>query len=152
VADLTTAQIDGFHDGPDPHAQVRRRFFKGPLHVSFTILIVFNVHAVRTPTDSSKWLPPYAATLSRETHVSDPLPPQGLKFRSAMSYADGLGREIQRKIQAEPGPLLDGGPVIAPRLGRRWLDHLQQQRQARPAVRTLLQRQSTALSSVSWLA
>src|SRR6202011_806251 len=37
------------------------------------------------------------------------------------SYSDGLGRAIQKKIQAEPGPLVPGGPVINPRwVGSGW--------------------------------
>jgi RHS repeat-associated protein len=61
--------------------------------------------------------PPFAATLARETHYHDPLPPGGLKISMSFSYSDGFGREMQKKIQAEPGeaprrqapvPLLDG--------------------------------------------
>ncbi|HEU5239895.1 MAG TPA: hypothetical protein VFU37_22370, partial [Pyrinomonadaceae bacterium] len=47
--------------------------------------------------------PPFAATLVRETHVSDPLPPQGLQVQVSFAYSDGFGREMQSKIQAEPG-------------------------------------------------
>ena len=49
--------------------------------------------------------PAFAAILARETHVSDPLPPQGLKIQISFSYSDGFGREIQKKIQAEPGSM-----------------------------------------------
>ena len=48
----------------------------------------------------------FAATLARETHASDPLPPGGLKVQVSLSYSDGFGREIQKKIQAEPGPIV----------------------------------------------
>jgi hypothetical protein len=68
--------------------------------------------------------PVFAATLARETHVSDPLPPDGLKIQISFSYSDGFGREIQKKIQAEPGPLdLDDprSPVANPRwVGSGW--------------------------------
>ena len=47
--------------------------------------------------------PPFAATLVRETHVSDALPPQGLQIQVAFAYSDGFGRDLQSKIQAEPG-------------------------------------------------
>ena len=56
----------------------------------------------RTQTTRTKWQPACAATLARETHVSAPLPPQGLKIQLSFSYSDGFGREIQKKIQAEP--------------------------------------------------
>ena len=51
-----------------------------------------------------------------------------------LSYSDGFGREIQKKIQAEPGPVVDGGPIGQPALGRQRVDDLQQQGQADQAV------------------
>lgn len=48
--------------------------------------------------------PPFVATLVRETHLSDPLPPRGLQIQVSFAYSDGFGRELQSKIQAEPGP------------------------------------------------
>src|SRR5262249_806161 len=45
----------------------------------------------------------FAATLARESHVSDPAPPGGLRIQCSFSYSDGFGREIQKKVQAEPG-------------------------------------------------
>ena len=58
---------------------------------------------------------------TRETHVSDALPADGLKVQVSLSYSDGFGREIQKKIQAEPGPVVDGGPVVSPRwVGSGW--------------------------------
>lgn len=72
-------------------------------------------------TDATQWLPAYAATLARETHMSDPLPAHGLRIQIGFSYSDGLGREIQKKIQAEPGPAVEGGPVVSPRwVGSGW--------------------------------
>lgn len=72
--------------------------------------------------------PPFAATLARETHVSDPLPQQGLQIQVSFGYSNGFGRELQSKIQAEPGSapiraaniLLPGGDV---RPGPLRLDH-----------------------------
>ncbi len=54
---------------------------------------------------TSSGQPAFAATLARETHVNDPLPPAGLKIQISFSFSDGFGREIQKKIQAEPGPV-----------------------------------------------
>lgn len=48
--------------------------------------------------------PVYAATLARESHVSDPVPADGLKVQVSFLYSDGFGRELQTKVQAEPGP------------------------------------------------
>jgi RHS repeat-associated protein len=47
--------------------------------------------------------PVYAATLARETHVSDLQPGQASKVQVSFLYSDGFGRELQTKIQAEPG-------------------------------------------------
>jgi len=55
--------------------------------------------------------------LERETHVSDLAPGQITRCRHTLNYSDGFGRQIQKKIQAEPGPLVDGGPDVL----RRWV-------------------------------
>jgi RHS repeat-associated protein len=47
--------------------------------------------------------PPVAATLVRETHVSDAVASQGLPIQVSFTNSDGFGREVQSKIQAEPG-------------------------------------------------
>lgn len=64
--------------------------------------------------------PPFAATLARETHLRDP-GGADTKIRISVSYSDGFGREIQSKIQAEPGdanirqdPSVLAGGDIAP--------------------------------------
>ena len=67
-------------------------------------------------------------------------PGEPTRVQHSFAYSDGFGREIQKKIQAEPGPLDAGGPAVDPALGRQRLDGLQQQGQAGPAVRAVLQR------------
>jgi len=60
----------------------------------------------RTIYDVDRFLrcgqPPFAATLAREIHQNDP---EGDKspIQISVTYSDGFGREIQTKIQAEPG-------------------------------------------------
>jgi RHS repeat-associated protein len=59
--------------------------------------------------------PPFAATLARETHVSELQQGQPTKIQISFSYSDGFGREIQKKIQAESGPVPqrdDNGKII----------------------------------------
>ena len=120
VADLTQAQLDAFFDAADPHATAPA------LLRDATTRIVYDLDRFRrtrqaNPNDPTQWQPACAATLARETHASAPLPPQGLKIQLSFSYSDGFGREIQKKIQAEPGPLVDGGPVVNPRwVGSGW--------------------------------
>lgn len=73
------------------------------------------------PDDPDKWRPVYAATLARETHVSDLEPANHSKLQVSFSYSDGFGREVQRKIMAEPGPLTEGEPDTDPRwVGSSW--------------------------------
>jgi RHS repeat-associated protein len=70
--------------------------------------------------------PAYAAGIRRETHVSDlaglPASQGGVsKLQVGFTFSDGFGREIQRKAQAEPGPVTLGGPVVTPRwVGSGW--------------------------------
>jgi RHS repeat-associated protein len=102
-SDLTPAQIDDFFDS-NPHLSAPN------LLNGATTRIVYDIDRfMRTqrahPEDLTQWLPVCAATLARETHVSDPVPPQGLKIQIGFSYSDGFGREIQKKFQAEPGPV-----------------------------------------------
>ena len=118
--DLTQAQVDGFYEAAEPQVPAV------PLLKGATMRIIYDLDRFRRtqrahPEDPTTWLPVYAATLARETHVSDPLPAQGLKIQTSFSYSDGFGREIQKKIQAEPGPLVEGGPVVSPRwVGSGW--------------------------------
>jgi RHS repeat-associated protein len=106
-ADLTQAQIDGFYDADDPHLPAP------DLLMGATTRIIYDLNRFRHtredhPDDPAQWLPVYAATLARETHVTDPLPLQDLRIQISFSYSDGFGREIQKKIQAEPGTLVEG--------------------------------------------
>ena len=97
-ADLTQAEIDRFIANP-----------KGPMAASLlekaTARIIYDLTAYWRELDAGKKLPAFAATLARETHASDPLPADGLKIQVSLSFSDGFGREIQKKIQAEPGPV-----------------------------------------------
>jgi RHS repeat-associated protein len=121
ASDLTTAEIIGFFDAADPHT------ISAGLLKTATSRIVYDVDRFRrtrmtNPADSSMWEPVCAASLARETHVNDPLPPGEPKIQVSVSYSDGFGREIQKKIQAEAGPVVaGGGAVVAPRwVGSGW--------------------------------
>lgn len=120
LADLTQAQSDSIFIVPDPHASTPA------LLKDATTRIVYDLERFRrtqqaNPDDPTQWQPVCAATLARETHARDPLPPQGLRIQLSFSYSDGFGREIQKKIQAEPGPLVKGGPSVSPRwVGSGW--------------------------------
>ena len=102
ATDLTQLAVDGFFGAADPHTAA------AVLLNGATTRVVYDLDRFRRtrndhPNDPSKWQPACAATLARETHVHSPLPPQGVRIQLSFSYSDGFGREIQRKIQAEPG-------------------------------------------------
>lgn len=116
--DLTQAQIDAFlaeprEPGADPSESVATQIVHDLLGQAST-RIVYDL-------DRFKRLgkPPFAATISRETHVSDLADGERSKLQVSFSYSDGFGREIQKKIQAEP--LVEGGPNVNPRwVGSGW--------------------------------
>lgn len=118
--DLTQAQIDGFYDAADPHTVA------APLLGNATTRLVYDLDRfvstrAAAPADPSKWQPPFSATITRETHFFALANGQQSRLQIAFSYSDGFGREIQRKIQAEPGPVVNGGPTIDPRwVGSGW--------------------------------
>ena len=118
--DLTQVQVDDFYNAEDPY-MLAPNLLKGA-----TKRIIYNLGRFRHtqqkhPDDPTQWQPTFAATLARETHTSEPLPPQGLRIQVSFSYSDGFAREIQKKVQAEPGPLVEGGPVVDQRwVGSGW--------------------------------
>jgi RHS repeat-associated protein len=120
-ADLAQSDIENFLDSANPLTLA-----SGLLSTATTRFVYdlerFSVTRAADPTDPTKWEPVFAATLARETHVNDALPTgQSLKIQIGFSYSDGLGREVQKKVQAEPGPVASGGPEIDPRwVGSGW--------------------------------
>jgi RHS repeat-associated protein len=127
LADLTQAKIDQFLANP-----------KGPMAATLlkdaTTRVVYDLTAYWRQPDPAKKPPSVAATLARETHVSDLQAGQQSKIQVSLSYSDGFGREIQKKIQAEPGPApqrdangkiivgADGQPVMTPNeVSPRWV-------------------------------
>jgi RHS repeat-associated protein len=88
--DLTQAEIDAF--------------LANPLGVAASLLgdattrIIYDLEQFRTEGQ-----PVVAATIAREAHVSDLPAGTQSKVQVSFSYSDGFGREVQKKIQAEPG-------------------------------------------------
>jgi len=102
VADLTQSELDGVFDAAEPHANA------AVLLKDATSRIIVDVDRFcrtrqENPLDPAKWRPACAVTVARETHAIAPLPQLGLKIQLGFTYSDGLGREIQKKVQAEPG-------------------------------------------------
>ena len=111
--------LAGFSADLDP--QVTSAHLANPLDNPQEILqsastgLVYDLFAYQRTQNDPQPQPSVVYALARETHTSDLATGQQTKFQHAFSYSDGFGREIQKKAQAEPGPLIDGGPEVAPR-------------------------------------
>ena len=118
--DLTQQQIDSFFAATDPHT------LAAALLGTATTCIIYDVGRFQNsraaaPDDPTQWQPAFAATLARETHVSDLAAGQQTAIQIGFSFSDGYGREIQKKVQAEPGAVVAGGQVVNPRwVGSGW--------------------------------
>ena len=100
---------------PDPPPLTLLAFVEDPIGQAASLL----GHATsRTLYDLERFRrtgePSFAAHLARETHFFDSGAAPS-KIQLGVSYSDGFGREIQLKIQAEPGPLQPGGAPVDPR-------------------------------------
>ncbi|HUF54865.1 MAG TPA: RHS repeat-associated core domain-containing protein [Dehalococcoidia bacterium] len=126
VANLTDAVILDHLANPlaGPHAILGRA----------TTRLVYDLFAYHRTKDQPEPRPVVVYALARETHEADLSPGQPTKVQHSFSYSDGFGREIQEKIQAEPGPApqrdasgkiivgADGQPVMtASDVSPRWV-------------------------------
>jgi len=79
--------------------------------------LIYDFHAYHRTSNSDNPQPNVIYSLRRETHMFDLLPNQLPQLQHSFTYCDGLGREMQKKIQAEPGPVAEGEPDVE----RRWV-------------------------------
>ncbi|MEU7429879.1 SpvB/TcaC N-terminal domain-containing protein [Streptomyces sioyaensis] len=106
--------LDGFD--PDPSPALVARYLADPLAAGPALLK--SAGSRFCYDESAFWLrgePAMVATLVRHTHQSDLAPGEQSRITHTIAYSDGFGREVQSKVQAEPGPLSEGGPVVEPR-------------------------------------
>lgn len=66
--------------------------------------LVYDLFAYQRSREQAQPQPAVVCTLARETHDADLPSGAQTKVQHSFSYSDGFGREIQKKIQAEPGP------------------------------------------------
>jgi RHS repeat-associated protein len=119
TADLGQSDIDGFINNANPLTLAPELLGTATTRIVYD-LYRFSETQSANPTDRTQWEPVFAATIARETHVRDVPPGQQSKVQVSFSYSDGLGREVQKKIQAEPGPL-DLSDPTAPVVNPRWV-------------------------------
>ena len=125
-ADLTEAVALDHLDYPltDPHAILGRASTR----------LIYDLFAYQRTKDQPNPQPAVVYTMARETHDSDLDAGELTKIQHSFSYSDGFGREIQKKIQAEPGPApqrdadgkiivgADGQPEMTPHdVSPRWV-------------------------------
>jgi RHS repeat-associated protein len=93
--DLTDSVIFNHLTNPlaDPHAILQRA----------TTRLVYDLFAYHRTKEQPEPQAAVVYTLARETHDADLVPGQQTRVQHSFSYSDGFGREIQKKIQAEPG-------------------------------------------------
>jgi RHS repeat-associated protein len=108
-ADLTDSVILQHLANPltDPHAILHRA----------TMRLVYDLFAYHRTKEQPEPQPAVVYTLACETHDAylDHDAGEQTRIQHSFSYSDGFEREIQKNIQAEPGPLVNGGSDIDPR-------------------------------------
>jgi RHS repeat-associated protein len=123
TVDLDQATIAGLFDAADP-IPLATQLVGGAGNRVVYDLGRFQRSRSTWPDAPDRWQPPAAATIARETHQADPQVPGPTPIQLLVTYSDGLGREIQRKSRAEPGPIVAGGPIVARRwVGSGWTIH-----------------------------
>ncbi|MBR0861206.1 VCBS repeat-containing protein [Bradyrhizobium diazoefficiens] len=107
AADLTEAVILDHLANPltDPNAILGRAGTR----------LVYDLFAYQRSQNAPEPEPVVVYTLARETHDADLGPGEVSRIQHSFSYSDGFGREIQKKVQAEPGPLAGNGATVNPR-------------------------------------
>jgi RHS repeat-associated protein len=101
--DLTDAVIGAHLQDPlaNPYSILQRA----------TARLIYDLFAYYRTKDQANPQPAVVYTLARETHDADLVPGQQTKVQHSFSYSDGFSREIQKKIQAEPGPVPKRDPT-----------------------------------------
>jgi RHS repeat-associated protein len=86
---------------------------------SATTRMVYDLFAYQRTCDDPWPQPATVYTLARETHAADLTAGTQATIQHSFSYSDGFSREIQKKIQAEPGDV-DGIPTNPRWVGNSW--------------------------------
>ena len=92
--DLADAVIASDLQDPllDPHSLLQQA----------TTRLVYDLFAYVRTQGNPQPQPVVIHALARETHAADLAPGQKTRIQHGISYSDGFGREVQRKLRAEP--------------------------------------------------
>jgi RHS repeat-associated protein len=100
--------LNGFE--PDLGEETVLEHLRDPLEDPWGVLkdattrLIYDLFAFDRTRDLPQPQPAAVYTLTRETHAADLEPGDKTRVQHAFSYSDGLGREIQKKMRAEPAP------------------------------------------------
>src|SRR5262249_3608321 len=86
-----------------------------------TTRLLYDLFAYQRTKKQAHPQPAVVCSMARETHDADLEPGLQTKVQHSFTYSDGFGREIQKKIQAEPGPVPQrdaNGDIIIVALGQ----------------------------------
>lgn len=78
-----------------------------------TSRILYDAAAYQRTAAAADPAAPAVYLLARQDHVAAQV--ATARYQYQFAYCDGLGRQIQRKVLAAPGPLAEGGPLQSPR-------------------------------------
>jgi RHS repeat-associated protein len=112
--DPSPAQLDALIAAADPRTAAAA-FLAGASRCFLADTGRFHRTRSAAPSAPGQWLPAYNISIAREIHVSDLAAGELSPLTISFGFSDGFAREIQRKMQAEPGPLIPGGATVAPR-------------------------------------
>ena len=116
--DLEQSELAAFLENPMGQAS--------KLLAGATTRVVYDLHRYNRSAAGLESQPVFAAALAREVHVSDLTPGGESRIQISISYSDGFSRQIQNKIQGEPGQVdveqIDGN-IVAVDTGQniRWV-------------------------------
>ncbi len=88
-----------------------RAYYEAPLEHLHSLLgtatsrIIYDCWAYFKTRHEASPRPVWSSTLSRDTHMSQLVDGQRSRITVGIAYSDGFARTVQKKHQAEPGPL-----------------------------------------------
>ena len=123
TTEIVGDSLEGLQTDLDPAAL--QAHFSDPLKDPWALLggatsrFIYDLFAFERTRGSATPQPPAVCAVKRETHAHALAPGERTKVQVALTYSDAMGREIQQKVQAEPGPV-NSAPSSVRWVGSGW--------------------------------